>query len=161
MRQRILVVDSDHEAAGRLAEVIAGFYVGYEVSRAFSGFEGVQKIENGAVNIVLAAEKLVDMTGTTFINILQSLKKPNKREPACLLMADNKKRVKTAELEGPASFDVIRRPADPDELLYVLDWAIDLDGLNEKIEFNEFICRVLLVLVPVAIIISVFVRSWA
>ena len=54
MRQRILVVDSDHEAAGRFAEVIAGFYKGYEVSRAFSGFEGVQKIEKAFNTFVCA-----------------------------------------------------------------------------------------------------------
>jgi DNA-binding response OmpR family regulator len=122
---------------------------------ACSGFEGFQKIENGMVNIVLAAEKLVDMTGSTFISILQSLRKSKKNNPACLLMAGNRKRVKDSTVECSASFDIIRRPVDPDELAYALNLAMDLDGLNGKIQFNKLIWRVLLGLVPVAILIGV------
>ena len=150
-----MVVDSDRESAVRLSEVIAGFSPGYEVLSACSGLEGVQKIENGVVNIVLAAEKLMDMTGTTFINILWSLKKFIKKEPVCVLMTDNKKRIKTAAFEGAASFDVIRCPVDPDALAYVLNRAMELDVLNGKIEFNKLIWRVLLGLTPVAIVVGV------
>jgi CheY-like chemotaxis protein len=156
VRLHILVVESDLEAAGRLSEVIAGFCPGYEVLRACSGFEGVQKIENGVINIVLAAEKLADMTGTTFINILQSLKKSKKNDPACVLMAKNRKRVEDSDVECSASFDVIRSPVDPDELACVLNRAMDLDGLNGKIQINKLIWRMLLGLVPVAIIVGLF-----
>ena len=152
VRLQILVVESDLDAAGRLSEVIAGFSPGYEVLRACSGFEGVQKIENGVVNIVLAAEKLADMTGATFINILQSLKRSKKKDPACVLMAKNRKRVDDSDVECSASFDVIRRPVNADELAYVLNRAVDLYGLNGKIQFNKLIWRVLLGLVPVAIV---------
>jgi DNA-binding NtrC family response regulator len=153
--RHILVVDSDRDAAGSLSEVIAGFSSGYEVLRAYSGFEGIQKIEKGVVNIILAAEKLADMTGSTFINILQSLKKSKKNNPACVLMAAKRKRVEVFDVECPVSFDVIHNPVDPDELAYVLNRAMDLDGLNEKIQFNKIIWRVLLGLVPVAVAVGV------
>ena len=151
IRQHVLVVDSDRDAAGRLSEVIAGFSSGYEVLCAYSGFEGIQKIENGGINVVLAAEKLADMTGTTFINIFQSLKKSKKNDPACVLITENRKRVKGFDVECSTSIDVIRSPVDPDELAYALNRAMDLDGLNGKIQFNKLIWRVLLGLVPVAI----------
>jgi hypothetical protein len=50
---------------------------------------------------------------------------------------------------------VIRSPVDPDELAYTLNRAVDLDGLNGKIQFNKLIWRVLLGLVPVAIVVGV------
>lgn len=156
----ILVVDSDLEAAGRLSEVITGYSSGYDVLSACSGSEGVQKIENGVVNIVLAAEDLVDMTGTTFFHILQSLKKPKKNGPACVLMADTIKRGKTTEIDDAALFDVIRCPVDAQELAYVLDLAMDLDVLNGKIEFNVFVGRVLVALIPVAIVVGVVLGKW-
>jgi CheY-like chemotaxis protein len=154
-RQYILVVDSDQDAAKRMSDVIAGFSAGYEVFSACSGFEGVQKIEKGVVSIVPAAEKLVDMSGTTFINILSSLKNSNGKEPACVLMADNRKRVETAAFEGAAIFEVIRCPVDPRELAYVLDRVMNLNVLSGKILFNLFVGRVLLALIPVAIAVGV------
>lgn len=158
--RHILVVDSDRGAAGRLFDVIAGFSSGYDVLHACSGFEGIQKIENSVVNIVLASEKLVDMTGTTFINILQSLKQSKKNDPACVLIAENRKRVKNSDVECSASFDVIRSPVDPDELAYALNRAMNFDGLNGKIQFNKLIWRVLLWLVPVAIMFGVILGKW-
>jgi CheY-like chemotaxis protein len=153
-RQRVLIVDSDMAAAAGLVALVAESGSDCEVVSACSGFEGIKKIETGVVNIVLAAEKLVDMTGTTFINILQSLKKSKKKEPVCLLMAENRKRIQTAEIDRAASFDVIRSPVDPDELAYALDRAMDWDGLNWKIVFNEVIWKVLLGLVPVAVVVG-------
>lgn len=154
VRQRVLVVDSNQSAADDLIALVAGNGSDCEVFSACSGFEGIQKIENGVVNIVLAAEKLVDMTGTTFINILQSLKKSKKKEPVCLLMAENRKRVQTAEIDCAGSFDVIRSPVDPDELAYALDRAMDWDGLNWKIGLNEWVWKVLLGLVPLAFVVG-------
>ena len=151
--QRILVVESDPAAAERLSGLIAGMSTGHEVVRACSGFEALQKIENGMVNVVLAAERLADMTGGTFIKNVQDLKTSNKKEPACVLMADNGRRVNGAKINGLASFDVIRRPVGPDELVGALDRAMDRDGLKAKIQFNRVVQRVLLVLIPVAVVL--------
>ncbi len=158
-RQRVLVVDSDMAAAAGVVALVAGSGSDCEVVSACSGFEGIQKIENGVVNIVLAAEKLVDMTGTTFINILQSLKKSKKKEPVCVLMAENRKRVKAAGIDHAGSFDVIRSPVDPDELTYALGRAMDWGGLNWRIGFNEVVWRVLLGLVPVAVLVGVVIGA--
>ena len=156
-RQNVLVVDSDLEAAGQVSEAIAGFSSGYDVLRARSGFEGVQKIENGVVNVVLAAEKLVDMTGATFINILRSLKKSKKKEPICVLLSENGKRVSTTEFDCEGSVDVIRYPVNPKELAYTLDRAMDLDGLNGRIRRNEVISKVLLAMAAVSICVGVVI----
>ena len=157
-RQRVLVVDSDLAAAEGVVALVAGCALDCEVVRACSGIEGIQKIENGVVNIVLAAEKMVDMTGTTFINILQSLKKSKKKEPVCVLIAENRKRIETAEIDRAASFDVIRSPVNPDELAYALDRAMDWDGLNWKIGIHEWVWKVLLALVPGAVLIGGIIR---
>jgi CheY-like chemotaxis protein len=155
--QRILVVESDPAAAERLSGMIAGMSTGHEVVRACSGFEALQKAENSMVNVVLAAEKLADMTGSTLISIVQGLKKSRKKEPACVLMTENGRRVNNTEINCPAAFDVIRRPVGPDELVYALDRAMDRDGLKAKIHFNRVVQGVLLALIPVAVILGMMV----
>lgn len=159
VRQRILVVESDQAIAGRLSELIADVSTRYEVLRACSGFEGLQKVENGVVHIVLAAEKLVDMTGSTFIAILQGLKKSKQKEPACVLMTENRRYVKTSETDCPTSFETIKSPVDPEELAYTLDRAMDLDMINKKIAFNVFLGWLLLGLIPVAVGLGVVIRK--
>ena len=155
--QRILVVESDPAAAERLSGLIAGMSTGHEVVRACSGFEALQKIENGMVNVVLAAEKLADMTGDTFIKIVQDLKTSKKKDPACVLMAKNGRRVNTREIDCPSSVDVIKRPVGPDELVYALDRAMDRDGLKAKIQFNRVVQWVLVALIPGAVALGVVV----
>ena len=95
------------------------------------------------------------MTGSTLIKIVQDLDKPKRKEPACVLMADNGRRSKGIEVNGLAAFDVIRRPVGPDELVGALDRAMDRDGLKAKIQFNRTLQRVLLALIPVAVAIGI------
>ena len=82
IRQNILVVESDQVMAHHLVEVIGNISGGYRILRAESGIEALQKVEEGVVNIVLAAEKLVDMTGKTFINILHGMRSFKIKGPA-------------------------------------------------------------------------------
>jgi DNA-binding NtrC family response regulator len=157
-RQRILVVDSDMAAAEVLAIVVENVSE-CEVVSACSGFEGIQKIGNGVVNIVFAAEKLVDMSGMTFINIMKSLKKSKIKEPVCVLMAETGKRKKTTEVDHAGSFDVIRSTVDPDEFANTLSRALDWDRMNWRIGFNELVWKVLLVFVPVAVLVGVVIGA--
>jgi DNA-binding NtrC family response regulator len=157
VRQNILIVESDHVIAQQLCKVIDKISGGYHVVVAKSGFEGLQRVEEGVVNIVLAAEKLVDMSGKTFVDILQGMTSFRIKEPACVLMSENCQQLKRRGEECPDCVAIIQSPVDLTELAYTLDRALDWDGLNWKIGFHEVVWKVLLGLVPVAVLVGVVI----
>ena len=79
--------------------------------------------------------------------------------PACVLMSENCRQLKKQEGECPDCVDIINSPVDVDELAYTLDRAVDWDGLKAKIQFNRQLGRVLLGLVPVAVIVGVVLAT--
>jgi DNA-binding NtrC family response regulator len=159
VRPNILIVESDRVIARHLCKVIGNISSGYHIQVAKSGMEGLQRVEQDVVNIVLAAEKLVDMSGKTFIAILQGMRSLNAKEPACVLMSEKCQQLKKQRDECPDCVAIIQSPVDRNELAYTLDRALDWDGLNWKIGFNEVAWKVLMVLVPVAVLVGVMIRG--
>lgn len=159
IRQNILIVESDPVIAQHLCKIVGNISSGYRILVAESGIEGLQTVEQGVVNIVLAAEKLMDMSGKTFIHILQGMKSLKTKEPACVLISENCQQLKKRKDECPDCVAIIQSPVDLNELAYTLDRALDWDGLNWKIGFNEVVWKVLLGLVPLAVLVGVVIGA--
>ncbi len=152
--QRILLVESDPAAAEQLTGMIAGMAGGQAVMRARSGGNASRRVQEGAVSVVLVAERLADMTGRTLIRSLLNGKRPRGKAPACVLLAEGGERDGWPETGGRAAVDVIPRAMGADALIYALDRAMDGDGMNARIRFNRIVQWVLLALIPLAVVLG-------
>jgi CheY-like chemotaxis protein len=148
--ESILVVDSNYAAADELAALICGMSPNYVVKRAGSGFEAIRMSKNGLPNIILAAEDLSDMAGYTFIDIIKCLKK----QATCILLSERHDSLEKTWAKAHESFRILKKPYDPCEVAYTLDCAFNHDGLHCKIMFNSRLTRLLMALVPVAMVLG-------
>jgi CheY-like chemotaxis protein len=147
----ILVVDSNHAAGDELSALISGMSPDYQVQRAGSGCEAIRMSGNGLANIILAAEELSDMSALTFFDIIKCVKK----QTTCILLSEADAQLEKTRAKANASFRILKKPYDPSELAYTLECAFDHDGLNSKIMFNNRLRRLIMALVPVAVILGV------
>jgi DNA-binding NtrC family response regulator len=149
----ILVVDRNGETADELSALICGISPNCHVHWVRSGSEAIRMSQEGLGNIILVAEELSDMTAQTFLDIVKCVKK---RTP-CILLSEKHGVLEKRWSRTYASFRVLKKPYDPSQLAYTLDCALNHHGLNSKIRFNRRLTRLLIALIPMAVVFGVVV----
>ncbi len=118
MSKKILIIDDDLDLCTLLGRFLSKN--GYEIDMAHSGSKGIAKFAAGKFDLVICDYRLGDMEG---IKVLTALRQEN---PAIkVLMITGYSDIKTAvEVIKLGAFDYIVKPLIPDEVLSVLNKAI-------------------------------------
>ncbi len=118
MSKKILIIDDDMDLCTLLGRFLTRN--GYEVGMAHSGAKGIAKFTEDRYDIVICDYRLGDMEG---IDVLKALRKEN--PGVKILMITGYSDIKTAvEVIKMGAFDYIAKPLIPDEVLSVLNKAI-------------------------------------
>ena len=130
MSKKILIIDDDMDLCTLLGRFLTKN--GYEVDMAYSGSKGIAKFSEGKFDLVICDYRLGDMEG---INVLTALRKENPL--AKVLMITGYSDIKTAvEVIKLGAFDYIVKPLIPDEVLSVVNKAIQQPASNSR-SFTE------------------------
>lgn len=126
MSKKILIIDDDMDLCTLLGRFLTKN--GYEVDMAYSGSKGIAKFTDGRFDLVICDYRLGDMEG---INVLTALRKEN--PSAKVLMITGYSDIKTAvEVIKLGAFDYIVKPLIPDEVLSVVNKAIQQPAPNSR-----------------------------
>ncbi len=119
MSNKILIIDDDMDLCTLLSRFLSKN--GYETDMAHSGAKGIAKFAENRYDVVICDYRLGDMEG---INVLTALRKENPN--VIVLMITGYSDIKTAvEVIKLGAFDYIAKPLIPDEVLSVLNKAIN------------------------------------
>jgi two-component system response regulator HydG len=119
MSNKILIIDDDMDLCTLLSRFLTKN--GYETDMAHSGSKGIAKFTENKYDVVICDYRLGDMEG---INVLTALRKENPN--VIVLMITGYSDIKTAvEVIKLGAFDYIAKPLIPDEVLSVLNKAIN------------------------------------
>lgn len=118
MSKKILIIDDDMDLCALLSRFLSRN--GYEVEAAYTGNKGIARFTEGRYDLVICDYRLGDMEG---IDVLTALRK---HDPAIrVLMITGYSDIKTAvEVIKMGAFDYIVKPLIPDEVLSVLNKAL-------------------------------------
>ncbi len=124
---RVLIIEDDVGLRSLLAELLEG--EGYETLPAENGEDGLRILQREPVDIVLLDINLPGMHG---INVLTAA--PNTQTDAEFIMMTAYAEVETAvEAIKLGAFDYLRKPLEPDELLMVIERALDQRRLRREV----------------------------
>ncbi len=121
MSRKILIIDDDMDLCTLLGKFLSRH--GYETDMAHSGAKGIAKFSENKYDVVICDYRLGDMEGK---DVLTSLK--NSNPSVVVLMITGYSDIKTAvEVIKLGAFDYITKPLIPDEVLTVLNKALQQD----------------------------------
>ena len=124
---RVLIIEDDAGLRSLLGELLDG--EGYETLAADNGEDGLRVLQREPVDIVLLDINLPGMHG---INVLTAA--PNTQTDAEFIMMTAYAEVETAvEAIKLGAFDYLRKPLEPDELLMVIERALDQRRLRREV----------------------------
>jgi two-component system response regulator HydG len=119
MKRRVLIIDDDMDMCTLLSRFLSRN--NYETDAAYSGQKGIAKFEEGNYDAVLCDFRLGNMDGK---EVLLSLKKINPL--VIVLIITGYSDIKTAiEVIKQGAYDYITKPLIPDEVLTVLNKALE------------------------------------
>jgi len=125
MKKRVLIIDDDMDMCTLLSRFLTRN--GYEVDVAYSGQKGIVKFEEQHFDAVLCDFRLGSMDGK---EVLLSVKKI--RPSAIVLIITGYSDIKTAiDVIKQGAFDYITKPLIPDEVLSVLNKALEAGEAGE------------------------------
>lgn len=113
MNKRILVVDND-EMYLRMAEYILK-QNSYDVVLASSGYEGIGKIQNGDIDLVLLDIEMPNLSGMETLEKIRMYKEYRELPVIFLTASGDKKDVVHAGALGAVGY--VKKPFEPEELL--------------------------------------------
>src|SRR6185369_7369651 len=128
MKKRVLIIDDDMDMCTLLSRFLTRN--GYETDVAYSGQKGLAKFEEENFDAVLCDFRLGNMDGK---EVLLSIKKI--KPDTIVLIITGYSDIKTAiDVIKLGAYDYITKPLIPDEVLSVLNKAIDQpqDAGSEK-----------------------------
>ncbi len=124
---RVLIIEDDAQLRDLLSELLAG--EGYEPLVAETGEEGLRTLQREPVDVVLLDINLPGMHG---INVLTAA--PNTQTDAEFILMTAFAEVETAvEAIKLGAFDYLRKPLEPDELLLVIERALEQRRLRREV----------------------------
>jgi two-component system, NtrC family, response regulator HydG len=122
MKKRVLIIDDDMDMCTLLSRFLARN--GYDTDVAYSGQKGVAKFEEENFDVVLCDYRLGNMDGK---EVLVSVKKL--KPDTIVLIITGYSDIKTAiDVIKQGAYDYITKPLIPDEVLSVLNKALDQPG---------------------------------
>src|SRR5947207_2333054 len=122
MRNNILIIDDDIDLCTVLARFLSKN--GYETDIAHTGYKGIARFTEKKFDVVICDYRLGDMEGK---EVVSSLKKLNQQ--VIVLVITGYSDIKTAvEVIKLGALDYITKPLIPDEVLNVLNKALQLNG---------------------------------
>jgi two-component system response regulator HydG len=122
MKKRVLIIDDDMDMCTLLSRFLTRN--GYETDVAYSGPKGIAKFEEEHFDIVLSDFRLGNMDGK---EVLAAIKKA--KPDTIVLIITGYSDIKTAiDVIKLGAFDYITKPLIPDEVLTVLNKAIQEGG---------------------------------
>ncbi len=131
MSKKILIIDDDIDLCTLLGRFLTRN--GYEVEMAHSGNKGIAKFSEGKFDLVICDYRLGDMEG---INVLTALRKHD--SAAKVLMITGYSDIKTAvEVIKLGAFDYIVKPLIPDEVLSVLNKALQAEAPQARADQGQ------------------------
>lgn len=118
MSKKILIIDDDMDLCALLSRFLSRN--DYEVDAAYTGHKGIARFNEGRYDLVICDYRLGDMEG---MDVLAALRK---QDPLVrVLMITGYSDIKTAvEVIKMGAFDYIVKPLIPDEVLSVLNKAL-------------------------------------
>ena len=120
MKKRILVIDDDIDMCALLNRFLSKN--GYEIETAHTGNKGLEKFKEGAFDIVLCDYRLGDKKDGKDILVEIKQQKPS----TIVLIITGYSDIKTAvDVIRAGAYDYITKPLIPDEILSVLNKAIN------------------------------------
>ena len=128
MKKRVLIIDDDMDMCTLLSRFLSRN--GYETGVAYSGQKGLTRFEEESFDAVLCDFRLGNMDGK---EVLMSVKKI--KPDAIVLIITGYSDIKTAiEVIKQGAFDYITKPLIPDEVLSVLNKALErpADSAEER-----------------------------
>ncbi|TMI86109.1 MAG: sigma-54-dependent Fis family transcriptional regulator [Bacteroidetes bacterium] len=130
MKKRVLIIDDDMDMCTLLSRFLSRN--GYETEVAYSGQKGLAKFEEENFDAVLCDFRLGNMDGK---EVLMSVKKIN--PDAIVLIITGYSDIKTAiDVIKQGAFDYITKPLIPDEVLSVLNKALELPAQSPDEKAN-------------------------
>ena len=123
---KILLIEDD-VAFCKMLETFLG-KKGFEVKSAFTAGEAYKILEEGATDLVITDVRLPDDDGLSILNFIQE---KYSATPA-ILMTGYAEVNKAVEAMKAGAFDYISKPVRPDELLKIIDKALNLQNKPEN-----------------------------
>ena len=130
MKKRVLIIDDDMDMCSLLSRFLSRS--GYETEVAYSGQKGLAKFQEDSFDAVLCDFRLGNMDGK---EVLLSVKKI--KPDAIVLIITGYSDIKTAiDVIKQGAFDYITKPLIPDEVLSVLNKALEQPVLSQEEKGN-------------------------
>ena len=130
MKKRVLIIDDDMDMCTLLSRFLSRN--GYETEVAYSGQKGLAKFEEENFDAVLCDFRLGNMDGK---EVLLSVKKV--KPDAIVLIITGYSDIKTAiDVIKQGAFDYITKPLIPDEVLSVLNKALEQPAQSQDEKAN-------------------------
>ncbi len=130
--ETILIVEDRESLAQMLSQALTG--AGYQVVWAKDGREGIAKIREGKIDLVVTDLKLPHKSG---LDVLHAVKEQNTFVPVIVMTAYGS--IETAvKAVKEGAYDFIAKPFDPDHLLLQIEKALEKQRLvTENIILKE------------------------
>ena len=128
----VLIVEDKESMAQMLSQAVEA--EGYEVVMARDGREGIQKLKQGKIDLVVTDLKLPHKNG---LEVLETAKEYNPLVPVILMTAFGT--IETAvKAVKEGAYDFLTKPFDPDHLLLLIGKALEKQRLlTENLIFRE------------------------
>src|SRR5579884_174791 len=123
MMETILIVEDRESLAQMLSQALTG--AGYQVVWAKDGREGIAKLREGKIDLVVTDLKLPHKSG---LDVLHAVKEQNSLVPVIVMTAYGS--IETAvKAVKEGAYDFIAKPFDPDHLLLQIEKALEKQRL--------------------------------
>jgi two-component system, NtrC family, response regulator HydG len=130
MKKKILIIDDDIDTGNLLDRYLIG--KGFETKVAISGAKGLMLFSNTHFDIVLCDFRLGDMDGKS---VLQKIK--SARPDTIVIIITGYSDIKTAvDVIKLGAFNYIAKPLIPDEVINVIEEALEFQQKNEPEELS-------------------------
>src|SRR5690349_14784567 len=130
MKKRVLIIDDDMDMCTLLSRFLSRN--GYETDVAYSGQKGIARFEEEAFDAVLCDFRLGNMDGKEVLMAVKKIK-----PEAIVLIITGYSDIKTAiDVIKQGAYDYITKPLIPDEVLSVLNKALEQPAQSAEDRVN-------------------------
>ena len=126
VKRTILVIDDEENIRKTMSGALGD--EGYSVETAASAEDGMKRISDGGIDLLLLDVQLPGMDGITFYGKLAE----RKNAPATLIMSGHATVDMAIQATRLGAFDFLEKPIDPERLLLTVAHAFEIRGLKAE-----------------------------